>query len=550
MFLLFAWTRPRTLPDFDAAEFLLLARRGGIAHPPGYPLYTVALRGWATVVGDSVATLTLLSALCCSLAAGTLCFVLERLTSRAPAVLATLVVMTAAPLWRVGTNLEPFALHLLLTALLCAGLVNLFDDDDQAKRRGALLAGTSLGLGLCHHHTLALAVPSVLAAMLWSRQDLAVRFGWFTFGASLGVLPLFHFFVEHSTAGFVWGDWTSPLSSMWTHLLRREYGTFSLGAATEGSPVTGLMLFASRWLSGLSGVFALPCLIALRTLPSSSSRARVFWGLSLVWLLAGPGFASLLRIDDATDAAAIAERFFAMPLLLTGPFLAVGLSALLARVSTRRAVLGCVALLLCHIVLQLQQADRRRETLFAAHAAAVQQLVPEGALFIGSSDVDNSVGLALRATADAKPFHHLMAGLFALPWYQAAAQATLDVAVAQGPLEPWVQRAATRYTVVVSASAAHHDGVLWTGGQAIGPLVRFGGHRLSSRERLETSLALVHDLSLPDPGDVTPWEDSALEEWRAGLHFLALELEREGQRDAAQRARDALSSLLQRELRE
>ena len=41
---LYAWTAARTVQGGDAAEFGLIGLRGGVAHPPGYPLYSLLLR--------------------------------------------------------------------------------------------------------------------------------------------------------------------------------------------------------------------------------------------------------------------------------------------------------------------------------------------------------------------------------------------------------------------------------------------------------------------------------------------------------------------------
>ncbi|MFZ9886134.1 MAG: protein O-mannosyl-transferase family [Myxococcota bacterium] len=543
---LFAWTRPRSLPDFDAAEFLLLARKGGIAHPPGYPVYTLALRFWSSWVGDDVASFTLLSALFCGAAAGLLCHALRQFSSSATALFATLTVVTAEPLWRTGTNLEPFALHLLLTSLVVTSIGFLLRPNEHTRQRGAWLAGLSLGLGLCHHHTLAFAVPSVFVAMVLPARGVTARMLLFLCGCLIGALPLLRFLWAHEEPGFVWGDWKAPLLTTWSHLLREEYGTFSLARGTQGSPLTGLSLFALRWCGGLSVVFVLPCVLGVREFLAARSHRRAFLVFASLWLFAGPGFACLLRIDEAPDAMAIAERFFAMPLLLTAPFLALGLDAWKNRVARWRMGAWLWILLLAHIGLQLQSADRRGETLFATHTAAVQRQLPADALLIGSSDVDNSVGLALRADAETVPFHHLMVGLLELPWYRAAAARRIDadMPVHENALEDFVRRTAQRRPVLVSASAAHHDGVPWSGGQALGPLVRFGGPGRSAQERLSITLQDLDRLQVTDLSEVTPWEDGVLEEWRAGLHWLAMELQQEGDVEAAARARAALAALL------
>jgi len=45
-FLLYAATTARDVLPADSGEFQLTAAKWGIAHPPGYPLYTVASALW------------------------------------------------------------------------------------------------------------------------------------------------------------------------------------------------------------------------------------------------------------------------------------------------------------------------------------------------------------------------------------------------------------------------------------------------------------------------------------------------------------------------
>src|SRR4051812_32104974 len=58
-------TAARTVQGGDAGEFALLGNLGGVAHPPGYPLYSLLARlGAALPTGGAFFRVAVVSALC------------------------------------------------------------------------------------------------------------------------------------------------------------------------------------------------------------------------------------------------------------------------------------------------------------------------------------------------------------------------------------------------------------------------------------------------------------------------------------------------------
>jgi hypothetical protein len=77
----FAMTLQRTLPAGDSGELIAVAWNGGVAHPPGYPLYTLLAGAWARVFafGEPALRLAVFSAVCMAAAAGLLAAALRKL---------------------------------------------------------------------------------------------------------------------------------------------------------------------------------------------------------------------------------------------------------------------------------------------------------------------------------------------------------------------------------------------------------------------------------------------------------------------------------------
>ena len=179
----------------DSAEFVTVARTLGIAHPPGYPLYTllsaVAVR---LPLGSPFFRLSLLSAVFASLAAGVAALIVwaviglgagdgrPPLAARvASSILAGLSVAFGQTFWSQATVPEVYALSALLILLVllltCIWLGNERRARGAAGLHGAeipgflrgdrpvLIIGLVLGLALAHHLTAILVVPSVLFAL-------------------------------------------------------------------------------------------------------------------------------------------------------------------------------------------------------------------------------------------------------------------------------------------------------------------------------------------------------------------------------------------------
>jgi hypothetical protein len=146
----------------DSPELTSAAFSGGVAHPTGYPTYTML--GYAFTHGvpfGSVAwRMNLLSALSAAIAVGLLYLVLLRLTRRsAPAALGALLFAFGKTFWSQAVIAEVYAFHLLAVSLvlLCA-----LSWDATGKRAWLLGAALTYGLAFTHHLQAILLAPALL----------------------------------------------------------------------------------------------------------------------------------------------------------------------------------------------------------------------------------------------------------------------------------------------------------------------------------------------------------------------------------------------------
>ncbi len=173
------------LPDvgiWDTAEFQTLGPVLGIAHPTGYPTYTLLL--WlASVVlqptGNEAYRADLLSALLMAGAAALLAARVVMATRRWPLGLAAGAVFALTPVaWGWGLRADPHALHVFLAALLLLLLGGWQARESAAEGSGArwlIAAAIVFGLSLGNHALTVLLAPGIAAFVLLVRPRVLWR---------------------------------------------------------------------------------------------------------------------------------------------------------------------------------------------------------------------------------------------------------------------------------------------------------------------------------------------------------------------------------------
>jgi Protein O-mannosyl-transferase TMEM260-like len=166
----------RTLmPDvgfWDTAEFQAIGPVLGIAHPTGYPAYT--LLAWlASVVlqpfGNEALRANLMSAICVAVAVGVVAGLVTRLTGRLVVGVATGVALAVSgETWAIGLRADPHALHLMLAAILLALLVVWQDKVTAGERadRWLFAAAVVFGVSLANHALTYLLAPGIAIFVL------------------------------------------------------------------------------------------------------------------------------------------------------------------------------------------------------------------------------------------------------------------------------------------------------------------------------------------------------------------------------------------------
>ncbi|XP_074852349.1 protein O-mannosyl-transferase TMEM260 isoform X5 [Carettochelys insculpta] len=233
----YAATLPPSVPGGDSGELITAAYELGVAHPPGYPLFTLLAR---LVIGllpfGSIAyRVNLLCSLLGAAAASLLYYTVFRLSgSYAGGILAAGVFSFSRLTWQWSIAAEVFSLNNLFVGLLMLLAVR-FEEATTAKERSEIskVGAFCCGLSLCNQHTITLyvlcIVPWVLF-QLFKGKELSLGY-LLKLGLCFlaGLLPYLYLPASSylNQARWTWGD-QMTFQGFLTHFLREEYGTFSL----------------------------------------------------------------------------------------------------------------------------------------------------------------------------------------------------------------------------------------------------------------------------------------------------------------------------------
>ena len=344
------WSLPQTIQAGDAGEFATVMLTGGVPHPSGYPwmrgLGLLARLLWR--LGIPPATAAALVPGLCGVGAW---LVLHRLCARIGSrwVSAAVIALAAAsPLVVTHVNdSEVWGPHLLLSSIFAAAAIRARSYISEPRR--ALVLGLLIGLAVSMHLTAVLLVPLAIAAALpvWTPDDSsawlrnALRNGALgVAGSAIGLLP-FASLAIGSGGTWRWGE-VQTLDGLLAHVLRRDYGTFSLSLHEEEVAIADTL---GRALASLGEVFSfglvvhpaagvLVLVLALGLggawVYSAAERGEdhraVAIGWALALLLSALGFPAAQNIDPTGAFGSwILERFDLLSVALTTVPLALGL---------------------------------------------------------------------------------------------------------------------------------------------------------------------------------------------------------------------------------
>ena len=449
---------PGVAPYRDTGEMVSVAHTLGIAHPPGYPLYTLVSKLWLIILpfGNSGYMLNVLSALSGAAAAWLMyrIFIALRL-GRVTAGFLALVFAFSYLQWYLSLVSEMYTLSTLFAAavILLLILINGAGIDNSsgsrlpsAKKLLSLLAFI-FGAGLGIRMDLLLIAPAVLLILLHKRKeftlaDIAVAGSLFIAGFAVFLyLPL-----RSSIVPFL--DWNHPatLEKLWGTLARKTHGgTLDLVSAPYAAGANFASTFKFYFDHLFLGLAYIGVLAAAAGLVSLWKKEKMLASaLFAGWLFSGPVFIYLANMPPNPHALAILEAHFLLPNLFIAVFMAQGFKSIFEYPGGKGAQAAsaalCSLMLLAQFHSNIPELNKRGNFIAYDYALNILRSLPQNSILVMKKDVQLFALWNQQYAQGKRPDSAIISqGLSASPWYKRPF-ARLHPDVALGPLrtpEDW-----------------------------------------------------------------------------------------------------------------
>lgn len=385
----------------DTLEFQYVAPTFGIAHPTGYPLYTLAGGLWSRVIfpfGNWAWRMNLFSALAAATAVLLTYLIAYRLGPQSSASLrigSGFVAAAAFALgpvwWSQATVAEVYALHnlfvaaIVFTALTVPPLYGRGQPSTgrRAGSRRMIVLSFLIGLSLAHHRTTVLLLPALALYLLWSVPELwRPSKDWLLWlGALLIPLLLYLYIPLRASQGVsdLNSSYENSLQGFLDHVLARSYtGFLDINGPQAAMSVADSLRLV---LTQLGAVASFLAIVGILITPFAGQARGKEWTLLTLVLVANFIFAIQYRVADQ-------EVFFLPVFLVLSVFAGLGASYLVSLLKDRTSLVTAGAALLTILVIvdpfRADGVNRRND--WDAHQYAYllgSVAYPEGSRVIG-----------------------------------------------------------------------------------------------------------------------------------------------------------------------
>jgi hypothetical protein len=395
--LLYFLTAARDIVVGDTPELITAAVTLGVAHPPGYPLFTILGHLFSLLpLGPIPFRVNLLSVVCDSITIGLIYFIAVRLVqSRIAAAIAALTLAVNPVFWKWSLAAEVFPLNNLLAATLVVLLVSWYE---QPQRTGFLIAACLVaGLAFTNHQTIILLGPACCFVVWRQRAVVLAQPRLIFIGAlafTIGLLP--YAYVPWASSHHPAQNWgnVSSFHDLINLILRRSYGSTRLvntPGYSGGAPWPRLLAYfvSFGWFAGL--------LICAGAIEAYRARRWFFWFTLLAFVFAGPFFIWItnLNITTAPSALFVLERFFLLSHVVLAPLMAFGV-LLVARtiarapamspLSSRLTAAACLIAIALSAAINYRHLDESRNFIARRFAEDVFSLTQPHSILLVSGD--------------------------------------------------------------------------------------------------------------------------------------------------------------------
>ena len=400
LFAVYLASMPTSVVGEDDGLFIMAAYYGGLAHPPGYPLYVminhlVTQLPWGDPAAQVHATTAFFAAGTCA-AIG---YFMASLGLSLIAVTGTMVLLGLSPLfWSQAIIADVYSLNSFLTTLVLLGLQRAKMQLEAGARLSSVRCaaiGLAGGLALANHWPLfVLAVPGLMLIAWPLLVRAPVVIPPMLLGGLVGLAPYAWLYLRSNTE-FVFMGPVDGLGDLWFYVSRQAYSAVdsSVMHAPGDSWRFGAYL-AKSWLAQfgvLGGAFLLVGLIYQRRF----LRFHEVCGLLVIVVCCGPLLVGMLNFEYNELFRSVISVYFLPVICVLAIWAGLGIEQIGAVLSSRHYSPWLIrSALLAEMMILLgvlgQQNWRSQDSWAQEYALRVLSLVPEGATLFADEDFSSA----------------------------------------------------------------------------------------------------------------------------------------------------------------
>ena len=371
----------------DSSEMVVSPYVLGVAHPPGYPLFTMLGHLFTYVPLFNIAYRINIFSMLFSLLSLVLCFeILKKLTKNDLVSIVTVAFLSVTKLiWEYSIVAEVFALNNFFVFLLFFLLIKW---EESSKDKILYLFCYILGLSLTHHQTVLFLTPA-FALFIYSNRLKLRNFSWFIAALLfvVGLVPyLFLFYAASRRPPLNWddpdtiskfihmikrGDYPAPSVSP-LHFKDMKYSQYTLYITSSWKNLTPVGL-----LFGFIGIFT-----GLKYI------RKHYWLFLVAYICTGWIFISMIGYTQDHVVINVVQRLYIFSFLVFSVFVAVGIIWTGEKISANKnlAVYICIPLVLLLAVLNYSKVDKSDNHLLYNFTGNMLKSYPPGSILVVSGD--------------------------------------------------------------------------------------------------------------------------------------------------------------------
>ncbi len=371
---------PWLVPYRDAGEMSVLLSTLSVAHPPGYPLYTLLGKIFLNIPFGSIAyRANIFSGFFGAAALVVFYWGVRRITDRTAALLAAGFLGFSFPFWELASVSEMYTLGVFWLALILLTCL-------VPERRNLFPFVYALGLGV--RMDLLLILPIFVLWLFWEGPRPSIKYGVMFF--TLGLTVFLYLTVRSLGNPLI--DWGNPesLGALFASMSRKSYsGTLdllSLSYKTGENFWINMVYYAKHLFAsfGLLGIFS--SIFGFYFLLKTNRKTGVLIGV--LFLISGPLFLFLANMPPNPHALAIVEASYLMPDVFFVVLIGAGLFLIMKKIPINLLTVPVMILFLAvNAISGYDRCSKRNNFYVRDYIANVMRSLPPRSVAVFHKDV-------------------------------------------------------------------------------------------------------------------------------------------------------------------